>query len=153
MLCFLKNWFHCHNHWKPNERAVCIGVNLPSLQKSVKTKSLNPQKLLAVVLSFERSEHGKLSLMVQFANNCKRNEKWIYVWIYWVPFWETEKENTWWRKKKIVVEFSALDWCNGKCYSPITFLTSIYYTMSYCFPVQLMQAFMFLLNNFIDTPG
>lgn len=56
-------------------------------------------------------------------------------------------------EKKIVVEFSALDWCNGKCYSPITFLTSIYYTMSYCFPVQLMQAFMFLLNNFIDTPG
>lgn len=105
MVCFLKNWFHCHNHWKPNERAVCIGVNLPSLQKSVKTKSLNPQKLLAVVLSFERSEHGKLSLMVQFANNCKRNEKWIYVWIYWVPFWETEKENTWWRKKKLWLSF------------------------------------------------
>lgn len=52
-----------------------------------------------------------------------------------------------------MVQFSALDWSNGKCYSPVTFLPPIYYAMSSCFPVQFLQAFMFLLNDFLDTVG
>lgn len=36
---------------------------------------------------------------------------------------------------------------------PSHLLTPIYYTISSCFPVLLMQAFMFLLNNFYDTLG
>lgn len=66
---------------------------------------------------------------------------------------EKLRGRTYRQKKKLEAEFSALNWCNGKCYSPVTFSTPIYYTISSCFPVQLMQAFMFLLNNFCDTVG
>lgn len=66
-------------------------------------------------------------------------------------FWETEGEHT--GRKNLEAEFSALNWGNGKCYSPVIFLTPIYYTISSCFPAQLMLAFMFLLNNFYDTVG
>lgn len=57
------------------------------------------------------------------------------------------------KEKKLEVEFSALNWCNGKSYSPVTFSTPTYYTICSCFPVLLMQAFMFLLNNFYETVG
>lgn len=66
-------------------------------------------------------------------------------------FWETEGEHT--GRKNLEAELSALNWGNGKCYSPVIFLTPIYYTISSCFPAQLMLAFMFLLNNFYDTVG
>lgn len=102
MVCFLKNWFHGHNQWEPNERVVCIGANLSSLQKPAKAKSLNHHKLAC---SFERPAHDELSLMIQFTNICMRNEKWIYFWIQWVSFWETEKENTRWRKRNPWLSF------------------------------------------------
>lgn len=66
---------------------------------------------------------------------------------------EKLRGRTYRENKKLEVDFSALNWCNGKCCSPVTFSTSIYYTISSCFPFLLMQAFMFLLNNFYDTVG